>query len=211
LVLRAKPRDTSRGRIWVAGGDLKELTQLPPGDAVRAYAGAMSRLGAALESLPTIVVAAVDGAAIGGGAELVLMADVRLMTKDARLEWKQVKVGLATGYGTAKRLVDVVGLGQAQGLLYGAKTVDAAAALARGRAPAVRDDAAALTAGVKAWTEDLIKTGRAPLAAQKAMLRHAVQGHPGTARAAELQIFTQLWRNPEHSRFLADFAGRKDP
>ncbi len=205
LVLTATPVAKGPRRTWVAGGDLKELTELKTGAEARAYATSLSAFIAGLDELPCPVIIAVDGAAIGGGAELALAGDLRLATGASSFEFKQLKVGLATGYGGAGRLVELVGLGKAQAILYRSETLTAGEALALGLVHEVANDDRDLEARCHDLASQLAALSPQAFAAQKAMLWHAVRSHPGAARAAEAELFTRIWRNPEHQRFLSDF------
>lgn len=205
LVLTATPVGKGTRRTWIAGGDLKELQELKTGADAGRYAASLSAFVAGLEELPCPVITAVDGAAIGGGAELALAGDLRLATSGSTFEFKQLRVGLATGYGGAKRLCELIGLGRAQGLLYRSESLSADGAFQCGLIHEVVPDEAALGAKVQELARNLAALSPAALAAQKAMLHAAVRGHPGAARGTEAELFARIWRNPEHQRFLAEF------
>jgi enoyl-CoA hydratase/carnithine racemase len=207
LVLTADPIVKDGRATWVAGGDLKELAALTDQDAAAEYADMLGRVCATLSAVPIPVIAAIDGAAIGGGAELALWCDERLMTARSSLEFKQLKVGLACGYGTTKRLCDLVGMAKAQSLIYRCMTLSAVDAYSAGLCSEVvegeRDLEASVDAAVARWQA---LSPRA-IAAQKAMFWNAANGHPGAARLAELQLFRGAWGNPQHRHFLERFKG----
>lgn len=205
LVISATPVQKGTRRTWIAGGDLKELSGLMSQGEAWSYAATLSGFAAGLEELPCPVVVAVDGAAIGGGAELALAGDLRLATRASSFEFRQLKVGLATGYGGARRLVELVGLGHAQGLLYRTATVSADEAARIGLVHEVVEGEAALKERLATLTAELASLSPQALAAQKAMLRLATKGHPGAARGAEADLFARVWRNPEHQKYLSDF------
>lgn len=205
LVLTAEPVVRGTRRTWIAGGDLKELRALPDKTAARAYAQQMADVVHGLMASPLPVIAAVEGGAIGGGAELALAASLRVMTVGSHFEMKQLAVGLATGYGTAKRLVDLVGLARAESWLLLQRRVAADEALACGLVAAVEPDAKAMEARVDEWCASLAKLAPEAIAAQKAMFRDAVTLHPGSTREAELERFVRLWGNPAHAKFLTEF------
>jgi enoyl-CoA hydratase/carnithine racemase len=193
-------------RTWIAGGDLKELASVGGAAAAAAYGDAVRRFCRGLDALPQVVVVAVDGAAIGGGAELALAGDLRLATAASTLEFRQLKVGLATGYGTTQRLVQLVGLGRAQDLLLRTRIVDAAEAVRLGLLTEAYATPAALWEAVERLVTDVAGLAPEAVRAQKAMLRAAATLHPGAAGAAELEAFAAAWGNPTHAAFLAAFA-----
>lgn len=209
IVLTASPVVKGVQRTWIAGGDLKELATLGSQDDGEAYALALSTFLSGLDELPIPVVMAIDGDAIGGGAELALGGDVRLATSSSRLVFKQLAVGLATGYGGARRLVELVGLARAQDLIYGTRTIDAAEALGMGLVNEVWPDAAALQTAVDARLATLLAIEPRAFATQKRMFWHATRSHPGTSREVETRLFRELWGNPTHRRFLTAFVGKE--
>lgn len=203
LILSAQTVITPRRNIWIAGGDLKELASLPDRDSAEAYARVMRQVCMGLETLPFPVISFVDGAALGGGAELAIAADIRLGTAEAAFEWKQLNLGLCTGYGATGRLCDLIGKAKAQRLLFFAETVSAVEALSLGLLHRI----------IGGW-DDVIPEVRklaaldpTALAAQKRLLGHS------TTVAAEDQakadnIFKDAWRNPGHHQALTQFANK---
>lgn len=208
LIIGAEPVQKGGGpRTWIGGGDLKELAQLQTAAEAASYAGTMAGVVAGLYTLPLPVVIAIDGAAIGGGAELALAGDLRLGTKDSSLDFRQLKIGLITGYGTCQHLVRLVGLAQAQRLLYGATSLSAEAARGMGLIHNVYEDSAQLAAGVEQVCTQLASYGLAAFAAQKRLL--GLGAADPALRQRELEEFQGLWRNPVHDHCLRQFAGKR--
>lgn len=208
LVLTATPAGKGAHRVWIAGGDLKELATQTTQAQGEAYASSLSAFLAGLDRLPLAVLVAVDGDAIGGGAEVALGGDIRLMTRTSRLIFRQLAVGLATGYGGARRLVELVGLSRAQDLLFSGRAVGADEALALGLVHEVLADTSTLESRIKERVATIATLEPLAVAAQKQMLWHATHSHPGVAREAETAIFRELWGNPSHRQFLAAFIAR---
>jgi len=90
----------SRAGTFCAGADLKERAAQTPADILR-FSDAVRGVIAALAALPVPVVAAVDGAALGGGLELALGADVRVVSRRARLGFPETGLGIIPGVGGA--------------------------------------------------------------------------------------------------------------
>ena len=82
-----------------------------------------------LRQLPLLSVAAVDGFAVGGGAELTTSCDWRVMSSTATIRFVHAKMGAAPGWGGGARLVDLVGRREALKLLAHGTALDGAAAL----------------------------------------------------------------------------------
>ncbi|MEN9835361.1 MAG: hypothetical protein RL011_1554 [Pseudomonadota bacterium] len=208
LVITAAPVTNGAKTTWVAGGDLKELALIHDAAEAKAYVTMMSDALQIIGELPVPVITSLDGAAIGGGAELALAGDLRLATARSVLEFRQLKAGLATGYGSACRLVSLIGLGRAQGLLFRAESISADEAKAIGLIHEVCVDSDALELAVTKLCSDLAQLDPAALSAQKRMLWHATHTEAASARLAELELFATIWRNPGHKAFLGEFSRR---
>lgn len=204
LVLTAETVDKNGRSIWIAGGDLKELSTLESPEDALGYAKTMHRFCRDLELLPLPVVVYVDGEAIGGGAELALSADIRIGSLRAGFEWKQLRLGLTTGYGAAAKLCELVGKATAQRLLFLCETQTCDDAVATG----------VLHRKVTDWKEftdvlrGLFELEPLALAGQKKLL-HLATSTPSGDRTGVDRLFANLWRNPTHQIMLDEFAARK--
>ena len=129
VVLSANPIMSKSGAdIWVAGGNLKELAGFNKQQA-RTYVELYTSIGICITEIPVPVICFINGAAIGGGAELALWCDLRVMTEDASLSFKQTKLGLATGYGGCSRLSSLLGVAKASDILLRARSLTSNQAL----------------------------------------------------------------------------------
>ena len=82
-----------------------------------------------LEALPKPVVAAVRGYALGGGLELAMACDLRLLADDAKVGQPEIRLGVIPGAGGTQRLPRLVGVGRARDLVYTGRVIGAADAL----------------------------------------------------------------------------------
>ena len=152
-------------RIFAAGADIKEFR---PGRSAGADDGGapVSLTGALrqLECIPQILVAAVNGYALGGGCELAMAADFRVAADDAVFGQPEILLGIIPGAGGTQRLPRLVGLSRAKEIIYSGRRVSAEEALAIGLADAVHPAA-------EAYEQALAMAER--FAAGPAALRHA--------------------------------------
>ncbi len=123
VVLWGGPRQLS------VGADIKELSQ--PGMAAQ-VAGALHDVTSALAALPCVTIAAVTGIALGGGLELALACDLRVVSADARLGQPEILLGIIPGGGATQRLPRLIGAARAKDLVLTGRQVDAAEALRMG-------------------------------------------------------------------------------
>ncbi len=192
-------------KVWIAGGDLKELAERPQPADGRQYAASLTDLHADLQALPIPVCMAIDGAAIGGGLEFALAGDLRVATAGASFDFRQMKIGLATAFGGAQRLVHLVGLSRAMHWQLMCARISSAEALAAGLLHEIHADRGALRARLKEMAAHFATLAYPAVAAQKKMLQLATQPD----RSAELDLFASLWMNPTHSAFLKKFTEKK--
>ena len=147
LIIRSEKRGS-----FIAGADLREFVASL--DAPKSQIVAMCHRGRQLferlSQAPFVTVAAIDGVCLGGGAELAIWCDRRLMTDDpkAQFGFPEVKLGLYPGWGGTARSSRIVGLANAVELVTGGESIDGRAAALMGLAtdvvPADRLAAAAI-------------------------------------------------------------------
>lgn len=120
---------TGHGGVFAGGADIAELRRRDRDDALR---GINSRLFERMRRLPLPTVAAVDGWALGGGAELAYACDIRIAGPHAVFGNPEPGLGILAGAGACWRLKELVGESVAKQVLLAGRTLDAAAALTCG-------------------------------------------------------------------------------
>jgi 3-hydroxyacyl-CoA dehydrogenase/enoyl-CoA hydratase/3-hydroxybutyryl-CoA epimerase/enoyl-CoA isomerase len=115
---------TSAKDNFIVGADIFEFTrlfQLPEND-IAAFVAANSEIITALDDLPVPTVAAIHGLALGGGLEVALAADYRVLSNSAKIGFPEITLGLFPGYGGTVRLPRLIGLGlSAEWIISGAQ------------------------------------------------------------------------------------------
>lgn len=120
---------TGHGTVFAGGADIFELRERGRQEAL---AGINSRLFERLHRLQAPTVAAVDGFALGGGAELSYACDIRIATPTAVFAQPEPGLGIIAGAGACWRLKELVGTSVAKQVLLGGFKLDAEAALRHG-------------------------------------------------------------------------------
>ena len=115
-------------KAFVAGTDIKELTELDERKGMAFSEGGQAVLNL-IESLGKPVIAAVNGYALGGGAELALACHIRIASENAKFGQPEVNLGIIPGYGGTQRLTRLVGKGRATEMILGGDQIDAQEAL----------------------------------------------------------------------------------
>jgi len=196
-------------RAFVAGADIAAMRAMAP-EAGREYCRLGHAVFARLEALPIPVVAAVNGAALGGGLELALACDLIVASERAKLGLPEITLGLIPGFGGTQRLALRVGLARARELVYLGQMLAADEALRLGLVnrvvppERVAEDAAALAAELAA---------RAPVA-----MRHAkaVTGRVASAALAaalgeEVDAFATTFATEDRVEGLGAFLDKRRP
>jgi len=116
---------TGAGRYFSAGGDLRELHAVRTAEAAGAFSDAGFAVTRAFEALPFPVICALDGSALGGGAELALACDMRIASPSASLTFKHARMGVTPAWGTTARLAAIAGASTAARVLMTGQEISA--------------------------------------------------------------------------------------
>jgi enoyl-CoA hydratase/carnithine racemase len=109
---------TGAGRHFCGGADLRDMGRSVTGGGNPTVAAGGRDMMSRFEEIPQPVIAAINGAAMGGGCEIALACDIRIMSTSAQIGVPEIRFGaLPAGGGTA-RLPRVVGMGKAKELIY---------------------------------------------------------------------------------------------
>jgi enoyl-CoA hydratase/carnithine racemase len=198
-------------RYFAAGGDLRDLAALRKEPDVRVMAiDARSALDAVRE-FPVPVVARLNGDAIGGGAELALACDLRVMREGTHIGYIHGRLAITSAWGGGPDLVSLVGPARALRMTSRCELVPAATALDWGLADAVAP-AAALDAALDAFIAPILGQTRAVLRGCKAQARSARNGRSqDERRALELDAFVATWTHDDHWAAVDRILDRSQP
>ncbi|MEX0833368.1 MAG: enoyl-CoA hydratase-related protein [Actinomycetota bacterium] len=117
--------------IFAAGADVGEMAELGP-EQVRPRIAAMQEAINAIEKIPKVTIAAINGYALGGGYELALAADLRYAADSAKVGLPEIQLGIIPGAGGTQRLPRLIGPAKSKDLIYTGRQVQAEEALALG-------------------------------------------------------------------------------
>jgi enoyl-CoA hydratase len=133
-------------KLFAAGADIKEMAERSYAEMFEASKRLQDALNA-VAAIPKPVIAAVTGYALGGGLELALCADFRILGETAQVGQPEILLGLIPGAGGTQRLPRLIGPAKAKDLIFTGRFVRAPEALATGLADkVVADDQVYLTA-----------------------------------------------------------------
>ncbi len=192
-------------KAFCAGADLKERATMSEAD-VKVFLGSLRRTLRSLELSDCVFIAAINGAAFGGGTELALACDLRVIDPSAEMGLTEVKLGIIPGGGGTQRLTRLVGQGPAKDLILTGRRVGADEARSIGLVNRIGtlDDALALAKTV---------TLNAPIAVGAA--KHAIDEgqHLGLDEALELEQrhYQKTLGTEDRLEGLRAFAERREP
>ncbi|MBI4989004.1 MAG: enoyl-CoA hydratase/isomerase family protein [Rhodocyclales bacterium] len=200
-------RIRSSERVFCAGADLALMRALFDSAEGRArmidLTRRMQAVFARLESLPKVTLAEIGGAAMGGGFELALACDLRLVADSARLGLPEARLGLLPAAGGTQRMTRICGEAAARRLILGAELVGGADAVGLGLAQWAAP-AAEIEATARALTGRIADLPAATLAACKHCIDIARDaGKDGFE--AELAGSAMLLAEPETRRRVTRF------
>lgn len=200
---------TGEGRIFCAGADLKERDGMSDADWSAQHRLFEEMIRAQL-ACPFPIIAAVNGAAMGGGFELALACDFAWASEAARFGLPEVRLGIMPGLGGTQLLARAIGARRAIELLTTGRAINAGQALAWGVVGAVLP-ADTLVEAVLAQAVQI--AANAPLSVKA--LKHVV--HAGASLAlpeameVELQAYNQLFTTDDRHEGVGAFNDKRTP
>src|SRR5689334_492848 len=135
-------------KVFAAGADITEFTATTY-QQMCLRAAALSGAFDAVARIEKPVVAAITGYALGGGCELALACDWRVVAEDAKLGQPEIKLGLIPGAGGTQRLARLIGPARAKDVIFSGRMVGAEEALRIGLADRVVPAAEVYSAAVE--------------------------------------------------------------
>jgi len=193
-------------KSFAAGGDLKELEAVRAHDEAVAFSTDAKAALQAVRDFPAPVIARVNGDALGGGAELALACDLRVMAGHARMGFLQGRLGLTTGWGGGYDLAHRVGSATALRLLARGEILSAAQAAALSLADAVGAD---LDTALDGLLAPMLAQSAHVLRGFKAITRGAESSARLETDAVETQAFAEAWVHDDHWRAAAEALKKK--
>lgn len=186
-------------RCFAAGGDLKEFDGLRERDAVaRMTLRSRSNLDT-IRNFPVPVIALLNGDALGGGAELAVACDVRILAHHAKIAFVQGTMCIATAWGGGPDLVRLVGPSQALRLLMRADLLDAPAALALGLADAAAAPSEPFAEFAARFLEPVLQRKPQVMRTFKALIRAMRENADAASlRRLETESLVTTWLHQDH-------------
>lgn len=196
-------------RAFIAGGDIAAMSRMTLMEGERfVYLG--HRLTHAIEHSRKVVIAAVNGYALGGGTELALACDLRVAAEKAQFGLPEVSVGLFPGWGGTQRLGRLVGKGRAKELVFTGARIDAATALEMGLVNRVVPNDA-LMAETRALADQILANSRLAVQQAKKALNEGLEVSLDQGLIIEAEAWLVNFASQDRVEGLTAFVEKRKP
>ena len=163
-----------------------------------------------IEGFDRVVIAAVNGYALGGGSEVALACDIRVADESAVFGFPEVSLGLIPGAGGTQRLSRLVGMGKAKELILTGDRIDAKEAKAIGLVERIAPKGEALSAAKKLAERVLLQGPMAVMNAKKA-INEGMQMTFEEGLKNESRLFSALFETQDLQEGISAFLEKRKP
>lgn len=199
----------SGDRAFCAGSDISEFAEVRA-DVVPRKLARENEAFTSLEELPVPVIAALNGVTLGGGGEIALACDIRIMDETARIGFPEVKLGVFPGSGGVFRLPRVVGSALALELLYTGELIPAQEAHRIGLVNRLTPKGKALDVALE-MAKTLSERPALALSLIKAGVRDAARQDTAEATRRTLADSHRVFTGPDVEEGIAAFFEKRAP
>jgi enoyl-CoA hydratase len=196
-------------KAFCAGLDLKPMRDINVIEAVETSRRGQ-KLTLAIEEVGKPVIAAINGYALGGGLELAMACDIRIVSEKARIGQPEVNVGLIPGWGGTQRLPRLVGKGIAKELIFTGKLIDAKTAERIGLVNVVvpSDE---LMSTVEELTKVIMSKPPIAIRLAKELINSSIETDQGTGLVHEAEAFGILSSTEDYREGVSAFIEKRKP
>jgi enoyl-CoA hydratase len=195
-------------KAFCSGGDLVELRGHITEDDARYFTRIMTHALYMMEQLPIPVIAAINGYALGGGSEIALACDMRVIDEATQMGMVQINRGLTPGWGAGQRLLRFVGYSKAMELLLKGDSLTADELLQLKLANQKVGQGLALVSAIT-FANQIAERPIKVVHGIKHLLRAGLTMSYDEARQAEYDIFPELWADEAHIKAVEAFFERQ--
>jgi methylglutaconyl-CoA hydratase len=196
-------------KAFCAGADLKERRAMSL-DETRAFLGELNTMMDELAAFPQAVIAALGGAAYGGGLELALACDLRVAAEGIEMGLPEVRLGIIPGAGGTQRLARLIGVAAAKELVLSGRRIDAARARELGLLSAVVPPGE-LRAEALRWATEIATAGPLAVAQGKRAIDDGWGRGLKEALAVEQACYEVVLTSEDRNEGLRAFAEKRKP
>lgn len=194
-------------KAFVAGADISAMQPLSALEA-RQFARLGHLVMRAIENCSKPVIAAVNGFALGGGCELAMSCDIRLVSDNARFGQPEVNLGVIPGFGGTQRLARLIGKGRALELILTGNMIKADEALRIGLANQVVPQDQLLDVA-REMAQTIISKGPYAVRLAKEAVRNGLEMDLDKANQYEAELFALCFASADQKEGMAAFVEKR--
>lgn len=198
---------TGAGKAFVAGADIETMADMTA-DQAKAFASQGHALGNLIAKLGKVVIAAVNGFALGGGCEVALACDFIYASEKARFGQPEVKLGVIPGFGGTQRMIRRVGIAQALELCTVGNIIKADEALRIGLVNRVVEPDKLIETAVQT-IETIATMGPLAVAKAKEVIHRGAQAPLDQANQMEVDAFADLFNTADQKEGMKAFMEKR--
>ncbi|MDO8432197.1 MAG: enoyl-CoA hydratase/isomerase family protein [Candidatus Binatus sp.] len=201
---------TGNGRAFSAGADISKLVEIGRPDEFLKFIERIQTAYNAIEDLPFPTIAAIDGIAFGGGCELALACDLRIMARDASLGVPEIKIGVLPGAGGTQRLGRMLPPAIAKRMIYFGDPLDSDAALRYGLINEVVEPGRAFETSLE-WARRLAQLPPLAIRSAKMLVHGAQESSLKSGIESERQALAFLFGTEDRREGMRAFLEKRTP
>jgi len=198
------------GRFFSAGADIKEFTEVVSGDEFSKLASNGQQVFERVETFSKPIIAAIHGAALGGGLELAMSCHLRFVTESAKLGLPELQLGLIPGFGGTQRLPRYVGVAKAAEMMFTSEPISGTEAVQWGLANRAFTDEALLEETLKV-AKKIAKKSPVALKAAIQTLQYAKHASFYEGIEAEAKSFGTVFVSEDAKEGIQAFIAKREP
>ena len=194
-------------KAFVVGTDITNMAKLSAAEA-RAFAYKLKKTFDLIWNMDKPIIAAVNGYALGGGAELAMSADIIIASENAKFGQLEINVGIIPGSGGTQRLQRLIGINRAKELIYTGKMIDARTAYEYGMVNKIVP-IADLMKEAKALAATLLEKSSAILKLAKSAINNGSNVDLNTGLNIEVECFSQCFATEDQKECMKAFMEKR--
>lgn len=198
------------GRFFSAGADIKEFTNVQTGEEFSRLAENGQSVFEKLETFEKPVIAAIHGAALGGGLELAMACHMRFVTESAKLGLPELQLGIIPGFAGTQRLPRYVGVAKAAEMMFTSDPISGVEAVQWGLANRAYTDEELLPKSLEI-AKKIAKKSPLALKAAIHMLQYSKPSSYFEGVKAEAESFGTVFVSEDAKEGISAFIEKREP
>lgn len=195
-------------KAFVSGADIEEIMRAGRNRTEMILKGQI--LFSKIRNSSKVVIAAINGYALGGGCELALSCDIRISSERAIFGFPETKLGLIPGYGGTQLLPRLIGIGRAKYMIFSGESITAKEAYEFGLVEKVVKEED-LVEEVKKLAERIAKNGPIAVKASKRAIDQGIELSINEALMIELKEYEKVSNSEDAEEGIISFLERRSP